>query len=108
MFKFKLPAFLDPMLARRKAQEEVDQRHEQIAVARNRQGLEEMVAIDVPLDDQEATWRARCEQLRHPEADVDGQLDVTPMREVTKEERRRQELKAARLRNEYNQKRGTK
>lgn len=114
MFRFKLPALLDPRAARAKAQEEVDRRREETLAALRHKPWE-------PKRDQpeyggaffqEKTPREiqeqHAEQFRHPEVDVDGVLDAAPSRVPSERERRREEIKAARLQDEYNQKRGTK
>lgn len=103
MFKFNIPAILDPVLARLKAQEAVDKRHEQIAEEMRRVagGDDEFVVTDVPVAYAEERRRGLAEQMRHPEIDVDGTLDVAPARVVSAEEKRKMEAKAARTRADY-------
>jgi hypothetical protein len=111
MFKFKLPDALNPKLFMAKKQTELRKQHDEWK-AETRKGPQEgerekLDYAEMAVSPDEVKARM-AEQLRHAEMDVDGQLDVAPMRVVTKEEQRQREIRAARLRNEYNQKRGTK
>jgi hypothetical protein len=109
MFKFKIPDALNPRLFMQKKQTELRKRHDEWQAEKQRgpkEGeREEKGYTELPVNPDEVKMRAKL-QFQHPEVDVDGQLAVAPMRVVSEDEKRRQEFKAARLRTEYNQKRG--
>jgi hypothetical protein len=111
MFKFKLPDAINPRLIMQKKQAELRKQHDAWQAEKERgpkEGERQLPDfITMPVNPDEVKARMAY-QLQHPEVDVDGQLDALPAKVVTAEEQRRQEFKAARLRNEYNQKRGTK